>query len=169
MLPRGRVTGPGRGLNLSHVSKSWPVEDFNTYLRALMSAAGIDNYAELSRLTGVSQNQFSNWRRGLAQPSRENLRKVAPAVGLRSAVTLYLAAGLEDQEHLELDSAPDFTVLPKPFHDLRDVYEQLKDLGREDLALSSIAVLVGGLQAELAAEVSRRRGDRPTGHRRRAG
>lgn len=134
-----------------------------------MDAAGIENFAELSRLTGVSQNQFSNWRRGLAQPSRENLRKIAPAVNLRSPVTLYLAAGLEEQEHLELDSAPDFTVLPRPFQDLREVYEQLKALGRDDIVLSSITVLVGGLHAELTAELSRRRADQPSGRRRKTG
>lgn len=144
------------------------MEEFNTYLRALMDAAGIETHAELSRLTGVSQNQFSNWRRGLAQPSRENLRKIAPAVGLRSPVTLYLAAGLEDQEHLELTAEPDFRVLPKALLDLRDVYEQMKDIGIGDVALSAIALLVGGLRAELAAEIARRR-DQPSGRRRRAG
>lgn len=150
------------------MSKTWPVSDFNTYLRALMDAAGIETHAELSRLTGVSQNQFSNWRRGLAQPSRENLRKIAPAVGLRSPVTLYLAAGLEDQENLELESAPDFRVLPKQFLELREVYERMKELGREDVVLSSVSVLVAGLNAELTAELARRR-DQPSGRRRRAG
>lgn len=143
------------------------MEEFNAYLRALMDAAGIDNYAELSRLTGVSQNQFSNWRRGLAQPSRENLRKIAPALGLRSPVTLYLAAGLEEQEHLELEAAPDFRVLPKQFQDLRDIYERLKEVGREDVALSSVSVLVAGLRAELEAQLVRRK-DQPSGPRRRA-
>lgn len=150
-----------------HVSKSWPVEEFNAYLRALMDAAGIENYAELSRLSGVSQNQFSNWRRGLAQPSRETLRRIFEPLGLKSPVTLYLAAGLEEQGHLELEAAPDFTVLPKPFHDLRHVYEQAKDAGREDLVLSSISVLVAGLKAELDAEIKRGR-TQPSRQRRQA-
>lgn len=163
-LTRTGVTGPGRGHTLSHVSKSWPVDEFNTYLRALMNAVGIESHAELSRLTGVSQNQFSNWRRGLAQPSRENLRKIAPALGLRSPVTLYLAAGLESQEHLELDATPDFRVLPKPFQDLREVYEELKLAGQEDMVLSSIRVLVDGLKAQVR-EVQ---AGQPSGRRRRA-
>lgn len=143
------------------------MEEFNSYLRALMDRAGIENYAELSRLTGVSQNQFSNWRRGLAQPSRETLRRITDALGLKSPVTLYLAAGLEEQEHLELDAAPDFTVLPKPLQDLHDVYERAKALGREDLVLSSISVLVAGLRAELDADLGRRQ-PQPSGRRKQA-
>ena len=87
--------------------------------------------------------------------------------GLKSPVTLYLAAGLEEQEHLELEAVPDFTVLPKPFHDLRHVYEQAKALGREDLVLSSISVLVSGLRAELEAEINRGK-PQPSGRRRQA-
>lgn len=167
-LSRARVTGPGRGNTLSHVGKTWPVEDFNIYLRALMDAEAIETYAELSRLTGVSQNQFSNWRRGLAQPSRDNLRKIAPALGLRTPVTLYIQAGLDEQDELELGSEPDFRVLPKPLLELRDVYEQMKQLGREDVVLSSVSVLVAGLKAELANETARR-GAQPSGRRKRAG
>lgn len=148
-----------------HVSKSWPVEEFNAYLRALMDAAGIENYAELSRLSGVSQNQFSNWRRGLAQPSRETLRRIVEPLGLKSPVTLYLAAGLEEQEHLELEAVPDFTVLPKPFQDLRAVYEELKRVGQEDMVLSSIRVLVDGLRAQVHGVQA----DQPSSRRRRAG
>jgi transcriptional regulator with XRE-family HTH domain len=168
MLPRERVTGPGRRPRLSLVSKSWPVDDFREYLKALMRNAGIADYAELSRLTGVSQNQFSNWRRGLAQPSRENLKKIAPTLGV-APVLLFIAAGLDQHEDFDLTPQPDFSALPKPFHDLREVYERLNDLGRGPEALRSISVLVAGLKAEVAELESidkRRRRDQPSGRRR---
>lgn len=132
-----------------------------------MDAAGIADFAELHRLTGVSQTQFSNWRRGISQPSRENLKRIAPALSLKSPVTLYLAAGIDEREDLELEAVPDFTVLPKPFLDLRHVYELAKSLGREDLVLSSISVLVAGLRAELNAEINQGK-PQPSGRRKQA-
>lgn len=164
-LARARVTKARPSPNFNCVPATWPIEEFNAYLRSLMDNAQIADYAELSRLTGVSQTQFSNWRRGLTQPGRRSLKRIAPALGLRSPVTLYLAAGLDEQEDLELESQPDFTVLPKPFQDLVEVYEQLKALGLEDMALSSIRVVVAGLKAEL----QERRADQPTRRRRKAG
>jgi transcriptional regulator with XRE-family HTH domain len=149
------------------VSKSWPVDDFREYLWALMRNAGIADYAELSRLTSVSQNQFSNWRRGLAQPSRESLKKIAPTLGV-PPVLLYIQAGLDEHQDLDLTPQPDFSALPRPFHDLREVYERLNDLGRGAEALRSISVLVAGLKAEIAeAEaIDKRRRDQPSGRRR---
>lgn len=167
-LARVRVTEARDSPNLSCVPATWPYEDFGKYLRALMQKAGIPDFAELSRITGVSQSQFSMWRRGMTQPSRRNLKRIAPALGLISPVTLYLAAGLDEQEDLELGSQPDFTVLPQQFSDLRQVYEELKAIGREDVVLSSVSVLVAGLKAELANERAHRR-DQPSGRRRRAG
>lgn len=147
---------------------TWPVEDFRTYLRSLMNAAGIADYAELSELTGVNQTQFSNWNRGKSRPSRENLKRIAPVLGLRSPVTLYIASGQDAHEDLQLDDQPNFTVLPKPLRDLIDVYEQMSSLGREDVVLTSVSVLVAGLKAELIAEIDRRKRDQPSGQRRRA-
>lgn len=166
-LNRTRVTRAEKSPTVACVPTSWPVDEFRAYLRALMDAAGIPDYAELSRLSGVSQTQFSNWRRGLSQPSRPALKKVAPVLGLKSPVTLYLAAGIDEHEDLQLPEQVDFTVLPKQFEDLRHVYEQMKAIGREDLVLSSISVLVAGLKAELDAEL-RRRQPQPSGRRRQA-
>lgn len=164
-LNRSRVTRAHASPNLTCVPASWPVEEFREYLRALMDAAGIPDYAELSRLTTVSQTQFSNWRRGISQPSRPALKKIAPALGLNSPVMLYIAAGLDEQRDLQLEARPDFTVLPKPLEELLEVYRQLKELGLEEMALSSIRVVVAGLRAQLP---DAQRG-RPTGQRRRAG
>lgn len=132
-----------------------------------MDSAGIPDYAELSRLTGVNQTQFSLWRRGKTQPSRPNLKRIYRPLGLRSPVTLYVAAGLDAEEDLELDAGMDLTVLPKPFHDLREVYERLNDLGRGADALRSISVLVAGLKAEIAEveAIDKRRRDQPSGRR----
>jgi transcriptional regulator with XRE-family HTH domain len=157
------VLGAPGGRNLSRVSKSWPVEQFNDYLRALMTAQGIENYAELSRLTGVSQNQFSNWRRGLAQPSVATLNRIAPVLG-EPPFKLYVMAGLNAEEDFELDQQLDFTALPKPFHDLREVYELAAAAGRGDEVLNAMSLLVAGLNAQLV-QVRR---DPPSGRRRSA-
>lgn len=147
------------------VPASWPVDEFREYVRALMDAAGIPDYAELSRLTSVSQTQFSNWRRGLSQPSRLALKKIYPALGLKSPVPLYIAAGLDTHEELELGEEPSRTVLPRPMQELLEVYEQLKALGQEEVALSSIRVVVAGLRAQLPDA----RKAQPSGQRRKTG
>jgi transcriptional regulator with XRE-family HTH domain len=165
MLSQGRVPDTTGFPTLSRVSKRWPYEEFGVYLRALMDNQGIENYAELSRLTQVSQNQFSNWRRGLAQPSRENLRKIAPVLGLNSPVMLYVAAGLEDHEDLQMDGTPDFTVLPRVFQDLRELYEEMAAAGRGDEVIRSVSVLVSGLRAEFKSETQQ---TQPSGRARRA-
>lgn len=164
-LNRARVTRAENSPTLTCVPASWPFEEFREYLRALMDAAGIPDYAELSRLTDVSQTQYSNWRRGISQPSRAALKKVYPVLGLKSPVPLYIAAGLDTHEELELDSRPDLTVLPRPMQELLEVYEQLKAVGLEEVALSSIRIVVDGLKAQ----VPRQRTDRPSGQRRKAG
>jgi transcriptional regulator with XRE-family HTH domain len=167
-LARVRVTKARDSPTVDCMSATWPVEDFNEYLRTLMVNAGIADYAELSRLTNVNQSQFSLWRRGKTQPSRGTLKRIYGVLGLKSPVTLYVAAGLDAEEDLELGERVDFTVLPKPFHDLREVYERLNDLGRGPEALRSISVLVAGLKAEVAEleSIDKRRRDQPSGRRR---
>lgn len=166
-LARVRVTRGHDSPTVDCVPATWPVEEFATYIRALMEKAGIPDFADLSRLSGVSQSQFSYWTRGKTQPSRRNLKRIASPLGLRSPVTLYIAAGLDAEEDLELDAQVDFTVLPKPFQDLRHVYERAKAMGREDLVISSISVLVSGLNAELNAEIDRGKAQ-PSGRRKQA-
>lgn len=159
-LSRWGVTDDRVPSNLSHMGKAWPVAEFREYLRALMDAAGIANYAELSRLTGVSQNQFSNWHRGLAQPSRDSLAKIAPALNT-PPVNLWIAAGLAGPEELNLDALPDMRVLPQEFRDLIVLYEDSRtNDGVRAFLRRSVAALVAGVKAEATKQ------GRPTSRRR---
>jgi transcriptional regulator with XRE-family HTH domain len=134
------------------------VDQFREYLRALMDAAGIADYAELSRLTGVNQTQFSNWRRGITQPGRTNLKKIAPVLRVPPAL-LYVQAGLDQHEDLDITEAPDLTVWPREFHQLHDVYEAYAAAGRADEVLDAVGTLVLGLAARMGTndQPSRRR------------
>lgn len=138
---------------------NWPVEEFNAYLRALMTAAGIADYAELSRVTKVNQTQFSNWRHGKTQPGRANLKRIAPHLGV-PPVLLYLQAGLDETDDLDLAEAPDVTVWPAEFRELREIYERFAAAGRGDEVLDAIATLALGLDARIgkARSVRRRTG-----------
>lgn len=145
------------------VAPSWPVDEFRDYLRLLMTAAHIPDFAELSRLTGVSQTQLSNWRRGLAKPSRESLKRIAPSLGV-PPVKLYLAAGVTDAEELDLSGQVDLTVLPAEIRDFITLYldDRLTDDQRR-YARQTVAYITSGLRAELAKSQVK-----PSG-RRRAG
>lgn len=148
-LAHGRVTEASERPNVFHVPTAWPVDDFAAYLLALMREARISDYAELSRISGVNQTQFSNWRQGKSQPSRESLNKVARALGV-PPVSLWLMAGLADEQELDMAERPDLTVLPREFTELLELWrdEKLTEQQRE-LVRSSVAVLVGGLRAQL--------------------
>jgi len=128
-----------------------------------MTAAHIPDFAELSRLTGVSQTQLSNWRRGLAQPSKESLKRISPALGVQP-VRLYLAAGVNDAEELDISDQVDFTVLPAEIRDFIDLYldERLSEDQRR-YARQTVAYIASGIRAELAKSPIK-----PSG-RRRAG
>lgn len=145
------------------MSGGWPHQEFGDYLRALMTAAGIADFAELSRLTGLNQSLFSNWRRGLAKPSHASLRKVAPALDV-SPVALYMAAGLATTDEMDLSRHVDLTVLPKEIREFVDLYldARLSDEQRS-YARRAVAHLTAGLRAEMA-----RSQVKPSG-RRRAG
>jgi transcriptional regulator with XRE-family HTH domain len=139
--------------SLSCMPASWDLEaaaPFTEYLRSLMREAGIQDFAELSRLTGVNQTQFSNWTRGKTRPSRESLKKITPALGLTSPLMLYLAAGLDEPGDHQLEQPPDFAVLPRPLQELYEVYERFAALGQTDRVLSAIQLVLPGLKAELA-------------------
>lgn len=143
---------------------SWPVDEFVAYLRALMGEAHIPDFAELSRLTGVSQTQFSNWRRGLSQPSRDSLNKIAPVLNVKP-VNLWLMAGLVDEAELDLAERPDLAVVPREFADLLGLWrdERLTDEQRGDLR-RSVALLVSGMRSQLAdPDLGRPIGRRRTG------
>ena len=129
----------------------------------LMTAAHISDFAELSRLSGVSQTQLSNWRRGLAQPSKESLKRIAPTLGVQP-VRLYLAAGVNDAEELDLSGQVDFTVLPAEIKDFIALYlDGGLTADQQRYARQTVSYLTAGLRAELANSPGK-----PSG-RRRAG
>lgn len=162
-LTRARVTDRLLAPNLFGVPTSWPADAFRDYLRALMDAAGIPDYAELSRLSGVSQTQFSHWRRGNARPSRESLAKIAPILGV-AAVSLWLAADLANPDELALADAPDMRVLPREIRELADLFdtpgltEEQKSYVRR-----SVSTLTAGLRAELVKPRNHPTGRRKVG------
>lgn len=114
-----------------------------------MTAAHISDYAELSRRSGVSETQLSNWRRGLAQPSRESLKRIAPVLAVQP-VKLYLAAAINDVEELDLTGQVDLTVLPEEIRDFIALYldPRLTDDQRR-YARQTVAYIASGLRAEL--------------------
>lgn len=168
-LTRARVTRSPTAPTLTFVAASWDYEDFAAYLRALMDSVGIADYAELSRRADVSQTQLSNWRRGLARPSREALKKVAAPLRVEPRF-LFIRAGLDTEEDWKFENAPDYLPLPKPVREIRDAYERLKALGREDYAATVISTTTAILEAEIAKleDIDNHRRDHPSG-RRRAG
>lgn len=145
---------------VTFVGKSWPVDSFRAHLRALMDREEIADFAELWRLSGVSQTQLSNWNRGISQPSQASLDKLAPVLQVAER-TLYIAAGLMTASQLGTDEVPELTVLPREFDDLVDLYRSASEANRR-IIREQIAFAVRGLRAlidEPAAKVnpSRRR------------
>lgn len=125
----------------------WPADAFREYLRELMAAEGIPDYAELSRRSDVSQTQLSRWKSGASQPSPDSLRQVARVLRVQP-VALFLAAGLNVAEELEL-AEPDFTVLPGEIKDLIDLWNDrsLSEAQRSDL-LRALSLLLQGIRAD---------------------
>lgn len=159
-LSHMRVTSGQKGSSVPSMPKAWPVVEFQEYLRALMDAAGIADFAELHRRTGVGQWQFSTWKQGKNQPSAASLRRIAPALNV-SPLKLFLAAGVNDAEELDLSGQPDLTVLPDEIRDLIALYldERISEDQRR-YARQAVAYIASGLRAEMAkSEVkpSRRR------------
>jgi transcriptional regulator with XRE-family HTH domain len=72
---------------------TWPVDEFQRYLTALMKARNIASAAELGRLSGIKDQQLSQWRRGVNQPSRDLLRRISEATDAPMR-DLEIAAGL---------------------------------------------------------------------------
>ena len=156
-LARARVTEADDDRTVLSVPVKWPHEKFTSYLLALMAEAGISDYAELSRLSGVNQTQFSNWRKGNSRPSHDNLSKIAPVLGTKAAV-LWVVAGLVDESELDLPAPLDLTVLPREFAELLELYndERLDDEERTFLR-GSVQVLVSGIR-DRAEKAPRPRG-----------
>lgn len=83
--------------------------DFGAYLTRAMAAAGLSQ-ADLKRLTGISDSIISKWRSGQTTPSVENLRLLAPALGVTPR-ELIVVAGHMTPEEVGLKEPP---APPKP-------------------------------------------------------
>lgn len=94
-----------------------------------MAARGIKTRADLSGLSGVGQQQLSQWRHGKNQPRKDLLERIAPVLEV-PLLALELKAGLVKPE--QLDTPPDTTVLPAQFKRAIDAYLAAKD-DRPDL------------------------------------
>ncbi len=166
-LSQKRVTGRRDWTYSPRVAKEWPADEFRVYLLALMREAGVQDFADLSRRSGVGQWQLSQYQRGLAQPSVKSLRKIAVALNT-SLAKLQLIAGHNDAGELELTDDLDLRVVPTEFRDLLELWDdsRLSDEQRSFLR-RSIATLVAGLRAELPKQSGPGK-DRPSGGRRTA-
>lgn len=131
-----------------------------------MRNEGIQNDAALARAAGLDASLISNWRSGKQQPSRRSLKRLAAALRT-TPVNLYLVAGIDEREDLELGDAQEPTTWPRQFRELRDVYEAMAAAGRGDRVLEAIETLVLGLQAQLS-QVDQSRTTHPSGRRRTA-
>lgn len=140
------MTRSPRGRTLSCVPATWPREGFLRYVDDLMRKAEIRDFAELSRRSGVNPSQFSNWRNGVAQPSRANLTRIAKVLDV-APVRLWVAAGIATEDELDLSGQVDLTVLPREILDLIALYNAT---GRTDeqraLIRAHINVAVSGLR-----------------------
>lgn len=150
LLSHMRVTSGQSGSSLSRMPRAWPVAEFQEYLRACMDAEGIPDFAELSRRSGVGQWQFSTWKQGRNQPSAASLRRLAPALNV-SPLKLFLAAGVNDAEELDLSGQIDLTVLPDEIKDFIALYLDVRlTEDQRRYARQTVAYIAAGLRAELA-------------------
>lgn len=155
-LTKQGVTEPAPAPSVLSVPPTWPYEEFAVYLRVLMKNAGIPDYAELSRLSGVSQTQFSNWRHGRVRPSRESLIKIAKALDV-PPVKLMIAAAVVDEDDLDLSGEVDMTVLPRPLQRLAELWPRLSEHSK-----AMVSTLVSVFETELSTP-ERRPSRRKTG------
>lgn len=131
----------------THLDVGWPAEDFRVYLDTKAGEAGFKNDAELAEAAGLNPSLLSRWRSGRAQPSRKSLKMLARPLRT-TPVMLYIAAGLDEAEDLDVTAEAD--RWPAELHDLRTLYERFEAIGRADVVRRDIVRLVAGLRAELA-------------------
>lgn len=108
-------------------------DDFGNYLTQAMAAAGLSQ-AELSRLTGISDSIISKWRRGQAVPSVENLRILAPALGMTTR-DLVVVAGHMTPDEVGLAEPPEPPKPPARLASLQDDINAQPNLSDSDKRL----------------------------------
>lgn len=139
----------------------WPAAEFRVHFEVLMRNAGIPNAAELARQAGIDPSLISKWLNGRQQPSRGNLKKVAGPLGT-SPVNLYIQAGLDDEEDLDISGQIDTTVVAAVYRELLDLDNDASTTDAERSFLrESVANLIAGVRG-------RRSASQPIGRRRSA-
>lgn len=108
-------------------------QDFGDYLKRAMDAAGL-SIADLKRLTGISDSVISKWRNGLTIPSVENLRLVAPALGMTTR-DLVVAAGHMTPDEVGLAEPPEPPKPPARLATLQDDINAQPNLSDSDKRL----------------------------------
>jgi len=130
-----------------------------------MDREGIADYAELSRLSGVSQTQFSNWRKGTHQPSQESLDRIAPVLRTTQA-DLYIAAGLFSPGHVGAPDDYEPSVLPREIRELIELYDSMTTEANKRYFREQVAFALRGLKASAPEPEAPEQTERPD--RRRA-
>ena len=117
-----------------HMRKRGSYEPMPDFLRDAMAAAGL-SAAELARRSGASESQISRWLAGAHRPDINQLRTVAPALGVR-ILDLVVAAGHLTAEEAGLEGPP---MIPEPPVWSRDA---IIDLIRGEFARTDAEALV---------------------------
>lgn len=163
MRARTPFSRSARGPRLLRVRNetSWPHADFVDWLDGMMRKRDIPNDATLARQAGIDASLISNWRSGKQQPSTKSLDKVCVPLRVKP-VAAYIHAGLLNPDDLGIESE-DREPVPAIVLDLAEVYERLREAGREDIAVSHISTLVKLLKVELSDIEAAQGTDRPSG------
>jgi transcriptional regulator with XRE-family HTH domain len=151
LRPRTELAQVTGTLSLLRVRKeAWPYEDFIAFVDARKVVMKIATDAEMARRSGIPSSILSRWRSGQMQPSRDNLRKLAPVLGV-APVALWVAAGLAHPDEMDLSGPVDLTVQPPELLDLMDLYDdaRLTDDDR-DYMRRTVTTLVSSVRGEIA-------------------
>ena len=81
----------------------------------LLQKYGITAY-KVSKVTGITQSTFSDWKRGRSTPKTDNMKKIADYFGVSVE---YLMTGIEEPKEKEI------TLTPK---DERDIAKDLNSI-----------------------------------------
>lgn len=121
---------------------------FGGYLTQAMDALDM-SIADLKRLTGISDSIISKWRRDQAIPSVENLRILAPALGVTTR-DLVVRAGHMLPEEVGLTEPP---RPPEPYRRAATPQDDINALpGLTDRARKSMIDLYEQLATEIEQE-----------------
>ncbi|MET0492889.1 MAG: hypothetical protein ABW000_07125 [Actinoplanes sp.] len=147
--------------------ETWPHEAFSEFLERTAARAGYEDVGIAAANGGVDPVLVAQWKRGLARPTLDELRLLAPVLGLRP-VDLWIASGLVKPEEVDADDS--VRRLPEDLRELVELYYDetiVTDDDRETI-LASVRLTVRGTLALINERTPpERRRSRPV--RRKAG